>query len=333
MSNTARIGHIATSYEQQVEVGSAWDHADTVIREVLRKSTQWQKHATYFRERFPSWPVDRVSAAATEALSIVFPIIPANDLLRLSLFSVEGILDGILHGQHGTWTTSAPEGEKLILNFGSVKEEGETSEEPHMLEEVARRSMPSIRCTKCNAALGVRLPSGPQGEISPLVYVRGGKTNTSKCHPLWWTTLADKKVLCCTYTRLNDVLATFSALAYPDNQKHLDECDAHELHHEVESIRSNSQLVSAIEADWLLGFGVANLVKWKNSAMLDTGTNVIKVCSPHLALSRAKIPYFSRDGDRAKVVHKDIRVIVDSVPLLRGTRGRCPDCGQVQPIK
>ncbi len=203
-------------------------------------------------------------------------------------------------------------------------------EQKAIFREVERASKPSIFCAQCRHPLGMRLPGGPKGEAPPIVYVRGPGPTPGSCKKLWWELLDGRHVQNCSHCRLHNTLGLLHALQFPDTEEHVASCSDRELHELVNHVQHDSEILERVREDWMYALGIAQLIRWKNTALVHNYNAILKVDTTRLALATARIPYYQGS---AALVHKEAYVPVDGVPLFRGTRGRCPKCGHVQRLE
>jgi hypothetical protein len=309
-----------------------------------------EDRAQYFRERNPSWSEEEVRAAVARALEFRGYGFGDRQSDRLDALFYLGGLRSVLRGV-GIAPPPADAGHTLAafdpdvpvdrirsdgwrlssvnLEDGSEVEASE-AELAARLAQIARASKPSIFCGRCRSPLGTRLPAGPKGEPAPVVYVRGARCVPRTCNKLWWEVLDGRRVLSCTHAHLEATQDVFRELMHPPTRAHLATCPDRESHAYVAHVRDSRALMDAINDDWTYAFGVAQLIRWKNTALLHQGRVILKLEVDRIALGRVRMPYDFGDGE---LVARDVQVPVDGIPLFRGTRGRCPKCGHVQRLE
>ncbi len=207
-----------------------------------------------------------------------------------------------------------------------------TIEAAKKLREIAAAARPNIRCYSCGHPLGVRPPGGPRGESPPCVYIRTARAYTYRCSPLWWEVPGDKNQRACVHARYFSTLAVLEVINAGSDPAHIAECPErglHELASRVEALVVTGKLdIGEAGERWTDLLGTVQLIRWKSSAILDTGGNVFKMSGDQLAGHRVTVLY-SDDGK----VKKTIWVPGDSTAVFMGTRGRCPKCRHVQRLE
>ncbi len=211
-------------------------------------------------------------------------------------------------------------------NLLSVSEEEQRAER----RQIELYSRPNIFCTTCEHPLGIRLPRGPQGEEPPVVYVRGSWARPGVCNQLWWERLDGSPSRSCVHSRVDRVVAILHGLAFPDTAEHIAACPERELHAEIARIERDMAARQHVQVDWTYAFGVVQLVKWKNTALLHNGDALLKLDAKSIALPLVSVPYIQGTGG---FVQMRVHVPADGIPLIPGTRGRCPKCGHVQRLE
>ena len=326
------------------------DHAPSLdeMRAMLKEFEE--DRAQYFRERNPSWSEEEVRVAVAGASELRGYGFRERQSDRLNSLLYLGGLSSALRGiaiapppADAAHTLAAFDAEVPVdripsegwrvyhanLEDGSEVEFTEAEQAAHFAQ-VARSSKPSIFCAHCRSPLGTRLPAGPKGEPAPVVYVRGARCVPRTCSKLWWELLDGRRVLSCTHAQLEATLNVFHELNCPPSQAHLDTCPDREGHAYVAHLRDSRELMGAINDDWTYAFGVAQLIRWKNTALLHHGRVILKLEADRIAIGKVKLPYNLDDGTLAI---RKAHVPVDGIPLFRGTRGRCPKCGHVQRLE
>lgn len=338
----ARIGDIITTYDNHdVTPSRLWELIEPITQERLKDHPFWQEYVDHFTEHFPTWSHAQVERAAADACCTIFPGMENHRGLQLMRYMAHGELELLLHGikvrYHGKRFADENKVDFTALaKYATSPGYFDTLDEEMQkyYSAVKKGSRPSIRCKKCDEALGVRLPEGPKGEACPLVCVRGPHSATDTCTKLWWQTLGSHRVLRCSYSRLHDGLGILHGLAFPDTEKHLHECEAKEFHREIEFIRADESLMDTIRNDWTHVLGIAQIIRWKNSAKAvassESGRVEIRTHSPLLALADVPIPYYQGYQD---LTFKTTRLPIDGVMLIRGTLGCCPQCSTVQRLE
>lgn len=310
--------------------------------------------AAGWRARHPSLPDEAVAAMARVTASrwgfdLAFGGASKAAKIARVLHNVD-YKESLLQGVHAVVTSSSKTGKMLPVCQSSVPidnvartgwalfhvdEEGRSipasdEEQQAAFRDVERASKPSIFCARCNHPLGIRLPNGPKGEVPPVVYVRGPRAEPGICNKLWWESLDGRSFRSCTHSLVHQTQAVLHALQFPDTDEHIASCPDQDLHALAGHIERDPEVQRCIREDWTYALGIAQLIRWKNTALMHNGDVILRLDAKHISALRARIPY---DQGTTDPIYRKVNVPVDGIALLRGTRGRCPSCGHIQRLE
>lgn len=199
---------------------------------------------------------------------------------------------------------------------------------------IATASRPNMFCYSCRHPLGTRPPSGPRGEPSTVIYIRGARYTHGRCNPVWWELANGQRLLSCTHAHLQFTWAVVGSLVHSMVTGARIECDCGNdpLHTLYAYFLDNLDIGREAAVDLPHAMGIVQLLRWKPTALVQeaSGGKIAKVAGNMLGSGKVEIRYRTDAGTAAE---KYTWVPIDSLPIPRGVRGRCPKCGEVQRLE